>query len=64
MEKPGKEGLKMDVDLCPPSVFTDAVERNPGILSVLYHYVINKPSNYIGEDMNAYKSLNACPYLV
>lgn len=63
-------GLKMDVYLVPPSVFTD-VKCNPGTLPdsmphehatrvTLYHYVNNNTSNYTGRNLKPYKSLD--PY--
>lgn len=61
VEKSGMGGLKMDVNLPPLRVFTDAVKCNPGTLpdftpNNLYHYVIN---NWTRSEALQIKSLDA-----
>lgn len=53
-EKSGMGGLKMDVNLLPLRVFTDAVKCNLGALSdltphYLYYYAINNPRVVLDE---------------
>lgn len=57
VEKRGKGGLKMDVNLRPPSVWSVT-------LTFSATNIINNPSNYIGRNVKAYKSWNTCQYFV
>lgn len=57
VEKRGKGGLKMDLNLRPPSVSSVT-------LTFSATTIINNASNYIGRNIKAYKSLSTCQYFV